>query len=173
MLKPPQSHGLLNSFNTYLFLSFETEMSIPSLLHQCNLEAYNLFDFHRFTAEEEFFPGLILPQASLTHHWLMIFKWDFGLYCWCWNKSRLLGSLRVKWIHFVCIVESDSLWPHGLQHARLPCPSLWTEPHEQYKKTFCMWGHKFRGPGGKFYKLWVCIPPPKLMLKPNPQYADA
>lgn len=69
MLKPPQSHGLLNSFNTsYLFLSFEIEMSIPSLLHQCNLEAYNLFDFHRFTAEEEFFPRLILPQASLTHH---------------------------------------------------------------------------------------------------------
>ena len=24
-------------------------------------------------------------------------------------------------------VMSDSLWPHGLQHARLPCPSLSTE----------------------------------------------
>ena len=23
-----------------------------------------------------------------------------------------------------CSVMSDSLWPHGLQHARLPCPSL-------------------------------------------------
>ena len=22
-----------------------------------------------------------------------------------------------------CLVVSDSLWPHGLQHARLPCPS--------------------------------------------------
>ena len=25
-------------------------------------------------------------------------------------------------VQFSCSVESDSLWPHGLQHARLPCP---------------------------------------------------
>ena len=25
---------------------------------------------------------------------------------------------------FSCTVVSGSLWPHGLQHARLPCPSL-------------------------------------------------
>ena len=25
---------------------------------------------------------------------------------------------------FSCSVMSNSLWPHGLQHARLPCPSL-------------------------------------------------
>ena len=24
---------------------------------------------------------------------------------------------------FRCLVASDSLWPHGLQHTRLPCPS--------------------------------------------------
>ena len=27
------------------------------------------------------------------------------------------------WLLFSCSVVSDSLWPHGLQHARLPCPS--------------------------------------------------
>ena len=26
-------------------------------------------------------------------------------------------------VQFSCSVMSDSLWPHGLQHARLPCPS--------------------------------------------------
>ena len=26
-------------------------------------------------------------------------------------------------LFFSCSVMSDSLWPHGLQHARLPCPS--------------------------------------------------
>ena len=26
-------------------------------------------------------------------------------------------------IQFSCSIVSDSLWPHGLQHARLPCPS--------------------------------------------------
>ena len=28
-----------------------------------------------------------------------------------------------KWLLFSCSVLSDSLWSHGLQHARLPCPS--------------------------------------------------
>ena len=27
------------------------------------------------------------------------------------------------WVECCCSVVSDSLWPHGLQHARLPCPS--------------------------------------------------
>ena len=26
-------------------------------------------------------------------------------------------------VQFSCSVVSDSLWPHGLQHTRLPCPS--------------------------------------------------
>ena len=26
-------------------------------------------------------------------------------------------------VQFSCSVMSDSLWPHGLQHTRLPCPS--------------------------------------------------
>ena len=36
----------------------------------------------------------------------------------------------ILWILYVCSVQFnlsavfDSLWPHGLQHARLPCPSL-------------------------------------------------
>ena len=33
----------------------------------------------------------------------------------------LLGS--VVSVQFSCSVVSDSLWPHRLQHARLPCPS--------------------------------------------------
>ena len=28
-----------------------------------------------------------------------------------------------SWVEFSCSVLSNSLWPHGLQHARLPCPS--------------------------------------------------
>ena len=33
------------------------------------------------------------------------------------SKSMLFSLL------FRCSVTSDSLWPHGLQHTRLPCPS--------------------------------------------------
>ena len=34
------------------------------------------------------------------------------------NNWKLICHLQ-----FSCSVVSDSLWPHGLQHARLPCPS--------------------------------------------------
>ena len=30
----------------------------------------------------------------------------------------------MRMLLFNCSAVSDSLWPHGLQHARLPCPSL-------------------------------------------------
>ena len=41
-----------------------------------------------------------------------------GLQCW-WERIRLLLLLLL----FSRSVVSDSLWPRGLQHARLPCPS--------------------------------------------------
>ena len=51
---------------------------------------------------------------------------------WIWNSELVLGAsspLRAKVHHtdssvkFNHSVMSDSLWPHGLQHTRLPCPS--------------------------------------------------
>ena len=37
--------------------------------------------------------------------------------------SKTLNNLQICQQLFSCSVMSDSLWPHGLQHARLPCPS--------------------------------------------------
>ena len=34
-----------------------------------------------------------------------------------------LTPVRISSVHFSCSVMSDSLWPHGLQHTRHPCPS--------------------------------------------------
>ena len=34
------------------------------------------------------------------------------------------ASVCMWWWFFSCSVMSDSLWPRGLQNARLPCPSL-------------------------------------------------
>ena len=52
---------------------------------------------------------------------------------------RVLGLLKLnKYLNFSCLnhqvqfsrsVVSDSLWLHGLQHARLPCPSLTARAH--------------------------------------------
>jgi len=41
------------------------------------------------------------------------------------NMSMVLMVVIVSWIYVVvhCSVVSNSLWPHGLQHTRLPCPS--------------------------------------------------
>ena len=38
-------------------------------------------------------------------------------------------------VQFSCSVVSDSLWPHGLQHARLPCPS----PAPRVVQTHVRW----------------------------------
>ena len=45
----------------------------------------------------------------------------------CQNLHRPLSA--ILWSHLLLLlfshyVVSDYLWPHGLQHARLPCPSL-------------------------------------------------
>ena len=52
--------------------------------------------------------------------------------CWGWvraprgslDSARYLHILTFSWVQFSLSVMPDSLWPHGLQHARLPCPSL-------------------------------------------------
>ena len=43
-----------------------------------------------------------------------------------WHKSQQdpLWSTSQSTVQFSCSVMSDSLWPHGLQHTRPPCPSL-------------------------------------------------
>ena len=40
------------------------------------------------------------------------------------NMSRLCIVTLLQSVQFIRSVMSDCLWPHGLQHARLPCPSL-------------------------------------------------
>ena len=43
-------------------------------------------------------------------------------------------------VQFSCWVMSDSLWPHGLQHARLPCPSPTPRPCSN-SCTLSRWWH--------------------------------
>ena len=45
---------------------------------------------------------------------------------WATKHSKFyLLMLKIFFLYllFSCLVVSDSLWPHGLQHARPPCPS--------------------------------------------------
>ena len=43
-------------------------------------------------------------------------------------------------VQFSCSVESDSLWPHGLQHARPPCPSPTPGVHPN-QRPLSWWCH--------------------------------
>ena len=54
------------------------------------------------------------------------FNWLFSEDC-VFNENIAILSATVEVcsssVRFGCSVMSDSLWPHGLQHARPPCPS--------------------------------------------------
>ena len=68
-----------------------------------------------------------------------------------WDEWPYLCLKRLL-VQFSCSVLSDSLWPHGLQHARLPCPSptpeacsnpcplsWWCHPTSVVPFSFCLW----------------------------------
>ena len=39
------------------------------------------------------------------------------------RQSGHYSTINLSSVQFSCSVVPNSLWPHGLQHARLPCPS--------------------------------------------------
>ena len=74
---------------------------------------------------------VLLEHCQCTHLWIA-----YG--CFCYNSrghmvcKEIIYSLALYWkrlknsalsVQFSRSVVSDSLWPHGLQHTRLPCPS--------------------------------------------------
>ena len=62
-----------------------------------------------------------LPQRGLSVKVALLFwSWEPWRCQVCRDTDCL--SLRSYGPRFSCSVVSDSLWPHGLQHARPPCP---------------------------------------------------
>ena len=62
-------------------------------------------------------------SRNLSVYFLYIIHWrNIGL---CNSRvGKSLGLYNIfSSVQFNCSAMSDSLWPHGLQHARLPCPS--------------------------------------------------
>ena len=54
-------------------------------------------------------------QPSFLKHWVTLMGWDMN--------RRPGNSSRHQSVQLNPSVMSNGLWPHGLQHARLPCPS--------------------------------------------------
>ena len=61
---------------------------------------------------------------NLTHSWKIINECISEVILRSRNiLGRLNGKRGHQSVQFNCSVVSDSLWPHGLQHTRLPCLS--------------------------------------------------
>ena len=68
------------------------------------------------------------PLCQHTLHWTQ--RCQAKLLPWCERGAKISGmrgleEKQVSWssVQFSRSVTSNSLWPHGLQHTRPPCPS--------------------------------------------------
>ena len=67
-----------------------------------------------------FLPSIKIPSLDLTPHFFGLFSAEIlETVPYSMSSSQFFPSVS----QFSHSVVSDSLWPHGLQHARLPCPS--------------------------------------------------
>ena len=64
---------------------------------------------------------------------LLLFKWVWAQpqYKTIFDEANKSPDIHflVTSVQFSCLVVSNSLWPHGLQHTRPPCPSPTPEVH--------------------------------------------
>ena len=66
---------------------------------------------------------VVKPWEHTQNHWIGHIKfWWSVLYCKT-NLKRLLLKCIISSVQFSHSVVSNTLQPHGLQHARPPCPS--------------------------------------------------
>ena len=78
----------------------------------------------------------ILRVGVLSHSHSSFLRWTQKGWCMMWYRPELFPQgaqcfkknvqfmlFQSSSIQFSCWVMSNSLWPHGLQHARPPCPS--------------------------------------------------
>ena len=102
--------------------------------------------------------------TSLWLHWPMyvVPTWMlvgffslFKKYLFTWH-SQINEVSQILLLFFSRSVVSDSLWPHGLQHARLPCLSL--------SPTVCLdscpvsqWCHPTISSSARNPGYWVCV----------------
>ena len=110
--------------------------SLQSCLILCNPMGYNLpGSCVHGIFREEYWSRLPCPPSGESSHSgikrtsLMSFVRSgrvFTTTTYLWSPLNGVGafnSFRISSVQFSYSVVSDSLWPHGMQHARLPCPS--------------------------------------------------
>ena len=84
----------------------------------------------------------LLVRSTDGKHWLL-WPWCSGQRCPLSGDTgdpRVLGLFSPSWVQFRLSVVSNSLRPHGLQHARPPCPSP-TPKAYPYSCPLSRWCH--------------------------------
>ena len=130
---------ILKFWRTQTFWSFNlVAQSCLTLCHSMNCSTPGFLVYHQ------------LPEFTQTHvHWVgdavqpshpllsllllpSVFPSIRAFFQWVSSSYQVAKVLELQhqsfqWmfrVQFSCSVMSDSLWPHGLQHARLLCPPL-------------------------------------------------
>ena len=79
-------------------------------------DQYFSFQHQPHDTSQDDIPSSILWMATMTYH-SSCTRRHF------WHALCAVPIYHFLSVQFSCSVVSDSLWPHGLQHARPPCPS--------------------------------------------------
>ena len=74
-----------------------------------------------------------------------------------WDGKALDGGSIVTSVQFSCSFLSDSLWPHGLQNTKIPCPSPsppeLAQTHVHWVSDVNQWSHPMSSPSPPVFKL--------------------
>ena len=116
------SFPMLGKFSTIISSNFFSDpfshLCFSKDAYNSNDSAFNIFLDVSETILNSFqsFPLILLFRSYLHHSPFQLIYPFFCLTYFCY--WFLISSVQ-----FSCSVVSFPLWPHGLQHARLPCPS--------------------------------------------------
>ena len=87
-----------------------------------------------------------MGSQRIRHNWTTELNWTRLVITFFSRTTVVRGILQariLKWVssvHFSHSVTSDSLWPHGLQDARPPCPTPTLEAYSNSCPS-SRWGH--------------------------------
>ena len=84
-------------------------------------------------------PLIFHPESNKVSHLPRLTSWLAATWSSHSGSSHCLDK-PVRGLSFSCPVMSDSLWPHGLQHARLPCSPL-SPGLCSNSRPLCRWCH--------------------------------
>ena len=120
-------------------------------------------------SRQEYWSGVPLPSptcvqpppSTLTHHnhpksivYIRVHSWCHALYRFGQMYNDMYPSLLL--LLFSRSVMSNSLLPHGLQHARLPCPSLFPRVYSNLRPA-SQWCHDAIQPSHSVVSFSSCL----------------